>query len=377
VKGKNLGNKPQLYNGSKLKRDATLDLSEFSDAFCDLQVKSNFWGCLPDNGVIQGLNTNTITFKAGDEDCTQVFHVKASELLPQYGIHVKFHSNLAEKTILINVAADDNGKAHVANLADFFDTSGNGGFSFSSDLVSRILWNFYDATEVVLGCGVQGNGEFRGSILVPTPSSSLKFCFPGHSGRVIVNGNIEMNKGGSEFHNYDFDPPCALPVPPSYDSCSNIDDFNSISSEDSLDEPSEESPEEPSEESPDDSIDVISEDNEERSEPELSFVCNRPSSCTSVSCAIQCPLDMPAGYYPDLQDCKSYCKCTGTTAPSRYETCQHGLYYDPLGWSEGRHSKSFQWMSGKWGPGTYWGSNGGICNWKRNVKDDRPKQCGN
>jgi hypothetical protein len=36
---------------------------------------------------------------------------------------------------------------------------------------------------------------------------------PGHSGRVIVNGDVIQNNQGSEFHNYEFDPPCDLPLP--------------------------------------------------------------------------------------------------------------------------------------------------------------------
>merc|ERR1712115_472141 len=39
--------------------------------------------------------------------------------------------------------------------------------------------------------------------------------------------------------------------------------------------------------------------------------CFKPDGCNAVSCAFQCPTGIPAGHYPDLTDCRSYCKCTG------------------------------------------------------------------
>merc|ERR1719445_982990 len=102
--------------------------------------------------------------------------------------------------------------------------------------------------------------------------------------------------------------------------------------------------------------------------------CFKPNGCNAVSCAFQCPTGIPAGYYPDLIDCRSYCKCTGTTAHSRYETCQHGLLWDPRGRNAAGQT-SYNWLSGVYGRGTLWGSNGGICNWSYNINDNRPQGC--
>merc|ERR1711981_463797 len=52
--------------------------------------------------------------------------------------------------------------------------------------------------------------EFQGSVLI---TGNMKMATTGHSGRTIVLGNIEHNKGGSEFHNYEYDPPVPLPEP--------------------------------------------------------------------------------------------------------------------------------------------------------------------
>lgn len=98
--------------------------------------------------------------------------------------------------------------------------------------------------------------------------------------------------------------------------------------------------------------------------------CTKPKSCRGISCVMYCPTGLPAGYYSDLKDKRSYCKCTGTKAPSRYETCQHGLVWDPRGWSAAKKA-SFKWLQ-DYGPGKLWASNGGICNWSYNIHDDRP-----
>jgi len=109
------------------------------------------------------------------------------------------------------------------------------------------------------------------------------------------------------------------------------------------------------------------------------FVCSRPADCSGVSCQIQCPLDVPTGYYPDLSGCDSYCYCTGTRAPSRYETCQHGLLWDPLGWNAPRNHRgaraAFHYLSGAYGKGTLWGSTGGTCNYASSINDTRPAGC--
>jgi len=79
-----------------------------------------------------------------------------------------------------------------------------------------------------------------------------------------------------------------------------------------------------------------------------------------------CPDGIPAGYYPDLTNKSSYCKCTGTAAPSRRETCLHGLQWDTVQWA---------YLTGDdnggttLGSGGYWGTIGGVCNWDYGVSD--------
>ena len=97
--------------------------------------------------------------------------MKAMALQWSITIHIIFHPSLPHKTILINVAADITGKANVYNIANFFDTTSECDNSFSSALISQILWHFYNVTEVLLNCQGTGNAQFQGSILVPKSGS--------------------------------------------------------------------------------------------------------------------------------------------------------------------------------------------------------------
>jgi len=218
-KGENLGSGPIIDSPSSVIQDPSADLGQFERALCDVKGKSEHWATLPNNGIVAEEGGANIVFSAGSDDCVQVFSVNSDRLFLKYGMKVVFDKSMKGKTALINVAADSDGNASIGNLADFEDSSGRDSWNFSSDATANILWNFYNATDVNLGCGVHGNGEFRGSILVPTPCSNVDFCFPGHSGRVIVNGDLTQNRAGSEFHNYEYDPVCPLPEPQSYSTC--------------------------------------------------------------------------------------------------------------------------------------------------------------
>jgi len=68
----------------------------------------------------------------------------------------------------------------------------------------NILWNFPDASTVA----IDGLNEVSGSILL---RGNLVFKTIGQSGRTVVLGNLEQNKGGSEFHSFECNPPIPLP----------------------------------------------------------------------------------------------------------------------------------------------------------------------
>jgi len=196
-------------------QDIDYGMTEWVEAMKDIEAKGNYWGNhLNTNCITEGIDTNTITFKAGDADTIQVCHIRCMDLTYYVGRHIQFDSSLVNKTILINVEASPDGSCDICNLADFLDTKGKGRFKFSTELTKNILWNFYDAKEVSLGCRCRRTralGEWQGSIIVP--SGDFEFCMPGHSGRLIINGNMIQNRKGSALHNYPFDPPERLPCP--------------------------------------------------------------------------------------------------------------------------------------------------------------------
>jgi choice-of-anchor A domain-containing protein len=209
-------------------------MQSYLDMFDELANKSEYWSTLEPNGIIypavqksyqnpdndNNPDGNRLIFAAGDDRCLQVFHADRFDLHGLNGIDVEFDPSLAGKTILINVASTYNsisGKKEVLldNWGKMYDTSGNeqNDRDFQSSTKASILWNFYDADVVFMGPG--GGVQFPGSILIP--NGDLYFYWPGHDGRLIVGGDVWQEREGSEFHNYEFDPPvCGLPecLPP-------------------------------------------------------------------------------------------------------------------------------------------------------------------
>ena len=174
----------------QINEGVSLDIPMYEAMFADLAAKSEYWATsLPANGVIEG----ELTFRAGDDECLQVFWFDPSEWDPGYVVDVLIDSSLEDKTILINVAADDE------TTIDFFGDfkfNGLGGFMFPSKIKASILWNFFSASLVTLtGSGAP---EMPGTILIP--NGSLNFEWSGHSGRLIVGKDLVQNKAGSEFH---------------------------------------------------------------------------------------------------------------------------------------------------------------------------------
>ena len=196
-----------------------MDKAPWQALFTDLQKKSKYWYSLKPNGVFTsakaGPGGSTMIWFAGDDECLQVFHFDRFDLVDQWTI--KLDASLIGKTILINVSPFDKqgnkGPVQIQNIGSFVDPWGGSNLSFNSLTKQSMLWNFYGATKVTLGPG--GGIQFPGSVLVP--HGDLDMLWPGQDGRTIVFGNCLHNSAGSEFHNYEFDPPCPLPLPPDID----------------------------------------------------------------------------------------------------------------------------------------------------------------
>ena len=213
----------QYANGTEIDivggADVADETAEYDDLIDDIADKSAYWATLYPNGVVvpalmaspENPGKNVIIFEAGDDNCLQVFHLSKVDFGPGIGVNVKFGESLRGKTILINVASDEANAVTIDKWGDFIDYDNVGSHLFDPVLKASILWNFYDATHVTLGLGT-GGPEMPGSVIVP--NGSLDFGWSGHSGRLVVGQDLILESAGCELHNYDFIPPCPLPLPP-------------------------------------------------------------------------------------------------------------------------------------------------------------------
>jgi choice-of-anchor A domain-containing protein len=169
------------------------------ESFASLQTKSTFWATLPANGTISDDGFGTYVLTGDGSSALQVFNVTvpSSGLWgPSFGNSVTFAGVPANATVLINVTSTSS--SITMRASDFVSGPGQNGFSFSTDLTRRILWNFPSATSVTFG----GLPQWQGSVLVP--GGDVTMSVPGFNGRMIVGGNLTQNCSGCEFHNYDF-----------------------------------------------------------------------------------------------------------------------------------------------------------------------------
>jgi len=210
-KGSASGKDRWKTNGS-VRQNPNLDLSEYEAMKTVFRNKSKYWATLPSTGTVKyedwGNAEGQTTYQCSNNDEVQVFNVLANERKKVEGVHTIYFSNNCEgKTILINVHGSGKRKVDAAGM-HFKNKQGYGPGGFENCLKSSMLWNFPDADTVDIGNG--RTSEFQGSLLV---TGNLEMTTTGQSGRTIILGDITHNRGGSEFHSYEFNPPKPLPDP--------------------------------------------------------------------------------------------------------------------------------------------------------------------
>jgi len=206
-----------VQDGRTISTSATIDVEGYEAMFALLEEKSEYWASLPGNGVVDLVGGNQLKFMAGDDESVQVFNVDADTLAgPEWVIDLVFDCSLNDKTILINVDAVEFSDP---GWGRFVDCTGKVE-EFSTVTTGSILWNFFNAETVNIG--PDGNPQVQGSFLIP--HGDLNFYAPGLNGRLMVGGNVHQESAGSEFHNYEFDPPTGLPLPPALCYPENRDD---------------------------------------------------------------------------------------------------------------------------------------------------------
>jgi choice-of-anchor A domain-containing protein len=193
-------------NGS-YRKEPNYDISKYEKMAVVLRNKSQYWKTLPSNSIVRDSYGETQFGCKGNEPIS-VFNIHENDydLLSKPHTY-RFTNTCDNKSILINVHGT--GDIKVTAAAMFFkNKAGFGPGGFSTCLTQNILWNFPDASSVDIGAG--RTSEFHGSILA---GGDMYFTTTGHSGRTMVLGDLYQDKGGSEFHTYQYAPPTALPDP--------------------------------------------------------------------------------------------------------------------------------------------------------------------
>jgi len=208
------GSATNLYNWKNEqgtnRRDPNYDMSHYEAMKDVFYKKSQYWKTLPTTPDTRVFNQwGGTNFKCTGNDEIQVFNIQPKQryLFTGDTWGYTFSNSCSGKTILINFQGTGDIKVNAVDLI-WNDKRGYGSGGFPSCMTQSIMWNFPDASNVEIGNG--SSSEFQGSVLI---TGNMKMTTTGHSGRTIVLGNLVHNKGGSEFHNYPYNPPIPLPEP--------------------------------------------------------------------------------------------------------------------------------------------------------------------
>lgn len=196
-----------VFTNGDFLQDSALDLTRWEDELTLLTKKVTYWETLAANGVVEIVENNLIFSAGSDNNYVQIFDIDpiGSDI-----VAVTFNKNMHDKTILIRVNGD--GDFYVPPICfhplDMLpgDASICGINTFPTELTASIVWVFPTQNSVT----ISGDNELQGSIVLP--SASLTFSAKGHSGRMIVGGDLTIDGDSTELHNYEYDPIRVLPL---------------------------------------------------------------------------------------------------------------------------------------------------------------------
>jgi len=201
--GSNLSELEQqfIFTNGDVTQDSAMNLTHWSDQITLLQQKASYWKTLAANGVTEVIESSLIMKAGPDNNPVQIFTINPIDSSINF---IVFTKELIGKTILIQVEGD--GDFNVPNFcfqpADAIPTDDFicGHDTFPTDLTGSIAWVFQSQGSLALA----GNYEFQGSIVKPW--GDLTVSMVGHSGRLIVGGDLTVDGEYTELHNYEFDP---------------------------------------------------------------------------------------------------------------------------------------------------------------------------
>jgi len=194
-----------------VKHEPNYDMSRYEETKATLYKKSQYWKTLPSTGTMdyKQWGEGQTSYLCNNKDEIQVFNIQPHQRNWLKSVDtIKFGDDCEGKTILINVQGTGSVDAKAAAM-HFKGKKGYEKNGFPTCMTESILWNFPDAADVNIGAG--RSSEWHGSVLV---GGDLSLTTSGQSGRTMVLGNLVQNRGGSEFHSYQYNPPMSLPDPP-------------------------------------------------------------------------------------------------------------------------------------------------------------------
>jgi len=190
-----------VYTNGDFKHTPDLDLSRWRDELKLLRQKVKYWNSLQPNGITEVVDGVLYMGAGPDNNPVQIFNIRP--IGGNVG-NVVFKKEMLGKTIMIIV--EDDGTFNVPTMCYVppDHTPGQapvcGVDTFPPSLTASIVWVWPKKGRVQ----IVGGEELLGSVVMP--KSDLTFQTTGHSGRMIVGGDMIIDGEFSELHNYEFNP---------------------------------------------------------------------------------------------------------------------------------------------------------------------------
>ena len=201
-------------NGGTVTQNAAAPLAPYASVATSYQAASATYDGLTDTGTVTN-DAGNVYFVGNGTDTRQVFTVAGNTLGAIGATKSMVFTNIpVDAVVIVNVT----GTAVVLSANSFsFSSTTTPGATINpmsttdrifSNFTQSLLWNFSDASSVVLG----EQDQLLGSILVPTANSTLSLL-TSTNGRIYVNGSVTLGgstQQGLEIHNYSFRDTCTV-----------------------------------------------------------------------------------------------------------------------------------------------------------------------
>ncbi len=142
--------------------------------------------------------TLTLTGQPGAD--RHVFYIPVSEINGGTALSLRYGDNISPTDPVVIVVQGESAGINLNSVQVPGVANLDMGTERFAQAAAQTLWVFPDATSVTL----TGGAQLPGSVVVPRSDSKVTMSIPGTNGRFWVAGDLEHNRGGSEFHNFQF-----------------------------------------------------------------------------------------------------------------------------------------------------------------------------